>query len=53
MATTDATLRQFFTSPKFAVVGASTNTEKFGYKGTPSLDVLGFNLDPKSHTTSA
>ncbi|KAL2121203.1 hypothetical protein VTJ04DRAFT_5230 [Mycothermus thermophilus] len=32
MATTDATLRQFFTSPKFAVVGASTNTEKFGYK---------------------
>ena len=33
MAATDATLRAFFQSPKFAVVGASTNTDKFGYKG--------------------
>jgi predicted CoA-binding protein len=32
MASTDATLRAFFQAPKFAVVGASTNTEKFGYK---------------------
>ncbi|KAL2134693.1 hypothetical protein VTI74DRAFT_11097 [Chaetomium olivicolor] len=32
MAATDATLRAFFQSPKYAVVGASTNTEKFGYK---------------------
>ncbi len=34
MATTEATLRAFFQAPKYAVVGASTNTEKFGYKGT-------------------
>ena len=33
MAASDATLRAFFQSGKFAVVGASTNTEKFGYKG--------------------
>ena len=33
MAASDATLRAFFQSAKFAVVGASTNTEKFGYKG--------------------
>lgn len=33
MAATDATMRTFFLSPKFAVVGASTNTAKFGYKG--------------------
>lgn len=33
MTATDATLRAFFQSPKFAVVGASTNKEKFGYKG--------------------
>ncbi|KAL2267271.1 hypothetical protein VTJ83DRAFT_4548 [Remersonia thermophila] len=32
MAATDATLRAFFQSPKFAVVGASTNPEKFGFK---------------------
>ncbi|KXX77241.1 Acetate--CoA ligase [ADP-forming] II subunit alpha [Madurella mycetomatis] len=32
MAATDATMRTFFLSPKFAVVGASTNTAKFGYK---------------------
>ncbi|KAL2256997.1 hypothetical protein VTK26DRAFT_790 [Humicola hyalothermophila] len=32
MAATDATLRAFFQAPKFAVVGASTNTAKFGYK---------------------
>ncbi|KAK3987190.1 CoA binding domain-containing protein [Cladorrhinum sp. PSN332] len=30
--TTDATLRTFFQSPKFAVVGASTNPDKYGYK---------------------
>lgn len=34
MASTEATLRAFFQAPKYAVVGASTNTEKFGYKGT-------------------
>ncbi|KAK4234914.1 CoA binding domain-containing protein [Achaetomium macrosporum] len=33
MAASDATLRDFFKSPKYAVVGASTNTDKFGYKG--------------------
>jgi hypothetical protein len=33
MASTDAALRVFFQAPKFAVVGASTNTEKYGYKG--------------------
>ncbi|KAK1773927.1 CoA binding domain-containing protein [Copromyces sp. CBS 386.78] len=32
MSATDATAKTFFSSPKFAVVGASTNTEKFGYK---------------------
>ncbi|KAK3400042.1 CoA binding domain-containing protein [Sordaria brevicollis] len=32
MTVTDATAKAFFSSPKFAVVGASTNTEKFGYK---------------------
>jgi len=33
MAATDATLRMFFQSPNYAVVGASTNTQKFGFKG--------------------
>ncbi|KAK4134493.1 NAD(P)-binding protein [Trichocladium antarcticum] len=32
MAATNAALRAFFQSPKFAVVGASSNTDKFGYK---------------------
>ncbi|KAK4152328.1 CoA binding domain-containing protein [Chaetomidium leptoderma] len=32
MASTDATLRAFFQSARYAVVGASTNTEKYGYK---------------------
>ncbi|KAK4640708.1 hypothetical protein QC761_600320 [Podospora bellae-mahoneyi] len=32
MAATDATLRTFFQSPKYAVVGASANQEKYGYK---------------------
>ncbi|KAL0472458.1 CoA binding domain-containing protein [Neurospora intermedia] len=32
MSASDATAKIFFSSPKFAVVGASTNTEKFGYK---------------------
>ncbi|KAK0702071.1 CoA binding domain-containing protein [Lasiosphaeria miniovina] len=48
MATTDATLRTFFQSPKFAVVGASTNPDKFGYKVfkwyvTRNLDVTPVN----------
>lgn len=34
MSASDATAKIFFSSPKFAVVGASTNTEKFGYKGS-------------------
>ncbi|KAH9908503.1 CoA binding domain-containing protein [Xylariomycetidae sp. FL2044] len=29
---TEATVRAFFSSPKFAVVGASTNPAKFGHK---------------------
>jgi hypothetical protein len=37
MASTDATLRAFFQAPKYAVVGASTNTEKYGYKGTVQM----------------
>lgn len=32
MAATDSTLKAFFQSPKYAVVGASTNTQKYGYK---------------------
>ncbi|KAJ4289476.1 hypothetical protein N0V88_006958 [Collariella sp. IMI 366227] len=32
MSASDAPLRAFFQAPKFAVVGASTNTEKFGFK---------------------
>ncbi|KAK1750901.1 CoA binding domain-containing protein [Echria macrotheca] len=32
MAATDATLRAFFQSPNFAVVGASNDTHKYGYK---------------------
>ena len=34
MATTEATLRSFFLhSARYAVVGASSNTQKFGHKG--------------------
>jgi len=33
MASTDADLRSFFQASRYAVVGASTNTAKFGYKG--------------------
>ncbi|KAK0639062.1 CoA binding domain-containing protein [Cercophora newfieldiana] len=32
MSATDATLRTFFQSPNYAVVGASTNTQKYGFK---------------------
>ncbi|KAK4448495.1 CoA binding domain-containing protein [Podospora aff. communis PSN243] len=32
MPGTDATLEAFFSSPKYAVVGASTNPDKFGHK---------------------
>ncbi|KAK4244462.1 CoA binding domain-containing protein [Corynascus novoguineensis] len=32
MASTDAALRSFFQASRYAVVGASTNTAKFGYK---------------------
>ncbi|KAL2140675.1 hypothetical protein VTI28DRAFT_3532 [Corynascus sepedonium] len=32
MASTDADLRSFFQASRYAVVGASTNTAKFGYK---------------------
>ncbi|KAG7287341.1 hypothetical protein NEMBOFW57_006850 [Staphylotrichum longicolle] len=32
MASSDSTLRAFFQAPKYAVVGASTNTQKYGYK---------------------
>lgn len=35
---TEATARKFFTSPAFAVVGASSNTAKFGHKGEPLVD---------------
>lgn len=31
---------QFFGAAQFAVVGASTNTEKFGYKGSPTSILL-------------
>lgn len=30
---TDSTVKTFFNSPQFAVVGASTNPAKFGHKG--------------------
>ena len=33
MAATEATLRKFFQSPEYAVVGASINTQKYGFKG--------------------
>lgn len=40
---TEATARIFFSSPFFAVVGASSNPAKFGHKGDasgdPDLDV--------------
>ncbi|KAK4188729.1 CoA binding domain-containing protein [Podospora australis] len=32
MTATDPTLRSFFQSPKYAVVGASTNPDKYGFK---------------------
>lgn len=31
--TTEATVRTFFSSPNFAVVGASSNPAKYGHKG--------------------
>lgn len=34
--TTEATVRKFFTSSAFAVVGASSNPAKFGHRGLPS-----------------
>ncbi|PNY24216.1 Uncharacterized protein TCAP_05850 [Tolypocladium capitatum] len=37
---TDATARRFFTSPFFAVVGASSNPAKFGHKGPHRVDWL-------------
>jgi predicted CoA-binding protein len=45
MAATDATLRTFFQSPNYAVVGASTNSQKYGFKGTvPPLTLVTWNL---------
>ncbi|KAK5660837.1 hypothetical protein OQA88_12208 [Cercophora sp. LCS_1] len=55
MAATEAALRTFFQSPRFAVVGASTNTQKFGYKvfrwyTAHSLPVTPINPTSKSIT---
>lgn len=33
-AVTEATAKRFFSSPLFAVVGASSNPAKFGHKGS-------------------
>lgn len=33
--TTEASMKTFFASKHFAVVGASSNTAKFGHKSTP------------------
>jgi hypothetical protein len=46
MASNEASLRAFFQSPKYAVVGASTNTAKYGYKGQQATDRSCYNLYP-------
>lgn len=33
---TEADVKTFFSSPYYAVVGASANTAKYGYKGSPT-----------------
>ncbi|KAK1755578.1 CoA binding domain-containing protein [Echria macrotheca] len=65
MASTDATLKTFFESSNFAVVGASTNPDKFGHKifkwyVTHGLDVKPINpiakaikVDEVDHPTTA
>ena len=42
--TTEATARAFFSSPFFAVVGASNNPAKYGHKG----EWLSFNASPRA-----
>ncbi|KJZ77942.1 hypothetical protein HIM_02579 [Hirsutella minnesotensis 3608] len=37
---TEASARRFFSSPVFAVVGASSNPAKFGHKGTVELSLV-------------
>ncbi|KAL2166904.1 hypothetical protein VTG60DRAFT_2043 [Thermothelomyces hinnuleus] len=65
MASTEATLRSFFQASKYAVVGASTNTEKFGYKvfkwyvnhGLPATPINpsapAISVDGKDYPTAA
>lgn len=42
--TTEASVRAFFSSPQYAVVGASSNPAKFGHKGKiptyPSISII-------------
>ncbi|GAB1319577.1 Acetate--CoA ligase [ADP-forming] II subunit alpha [Madurella fahalii] len=53
MAATDATMRTFFQSPKYAVVGASTNTAKFGHKVFKWYVDRGLPVTPVNPTAKA
>lgn len=48
---TEATARKFFSAANFAVVGASSNTAKYGHKGTylPTAVVVASRLLPQPH----
>lgn len=49
---TEATARTFFSSPFFAVVGASSNPAKFGHKGDASGDPVWIShVEPTSAQT--
>lgn len=44
---TESTVKTFFNSPQFAVVGASTNPAKFGHKGKSKGPFYSFNPTPQ------
>ena len=49
MATTEATLRAFFQSTRYAVVGASSNPQKFGHKGMTPCSSLYTHIVGSNH----
>jgi hypothetical protein len=48
----EAALKTFFTSSRFAVVGASSDPTKFGHKGEHNLETGLLQWDQNANSTS-
>ncbi|KAJ5554863.1 hypothetical protein N7535_007307 [Penicillium sp. DV-2018c] len=47
-----AAVKRFFSSPHFAVAGASNDTHKFGYKSKTELPTTSFSTGPSTYSLS-